>query len=52
VGAIEKLVRNESSRNLVLTGGDAALIQGFLDVENVVRVEEDLLLKGLQRYFS
>ena len=52
VGAIEKLVRTEPSRELVLTGGDAALIQGFLDVENVVRVEEDLLLKGLQRYFS
>ena len=52
VGAIEKLVRAEPSRELVLTGGDAELIQGFLDVSNVVRVDEDLLLKGLQRYFS
>lgn len=52
VGAIEKLVRAEPNRELVLTGGDAELIQGFLDVSNVVRVEEDLLLKGLQRYFS
>lgn len=52
VGAIEKLVRAEPSRELILTGGDAVLIQGFLDVENVVCVEEDLLLKGLQRYFS
>ena len=52
VGAIEKLVRAEPSRELVLTGGDAALIQGFLDVVNMVNVEDDLLLKGLQRYFS
>ena len=51
VGAIEKLVRAEPSRELVLTGGDAELIQGFLDVPNVVRVDEDLLLKGLQLYF-
>jgi type III pantothenate kinase len=52
VGAIEKLIRTEPSRELVLTGGDAELIQGFLDVPNVVHVESDLLLKGLQRYFS
>lgn len=52
VGAIEKLVRVEPSRELVLTGGDAELIQEFLDVPNVIRVEGDLLLKGLQRYFS
>lgn len=52
VGAIEKLVRTEPSRELVLTGGDAELIKGFLDVPNLVSVESDLLLKGLQRYFS
>ncbi|MDE2420744.1 MAG: type III pantothenate kinase [Gammaproteobacteria bacterium] len=52
VGAIEKLVRHEPSRQLVLTGGDAELIQGFLDVPNEIRIESDLLLKGLQRYFS
>ncbi|MBC7751237.1 MAG: type III pantothenate kinase [Candidatus Saccharibacteria bacterium] len=52
VGAIEKLVRTEPTRDLVLTGGDAELIQGFLDVPNLVRVENDLLLKGLRRYFS
>ena len=52
VGAIEKLVRAEPSRHLVLTGGDAALIREFLDLANPIEIEADLLLKGLQRYFS
>jgi type III pantothenate kinase len=52
VGAIEKLVRTDPARELVLTGGDATLIQTFLNVPNGVRVEADLLLKGLQRYFT
>ncbi len=52
VGAIEKLVQTEPTRELVLTGGDAALIERFLNVPNVRRVESDLLLQGLQRFFS
>ncbi len=52
VGAIEKLVRSDPTRELVLTGGDAVLIRYFLDIPNPITVEEDLLLKGLRRYFS
>jgi type III pantothenate kinase len=52
VGAVEKLVRLEPSRHLVLTGGDADLIHDFLAIDNPITIEPDLLLKGLQRYFS
>lgn len=52
VGAVEKLVRAEPSRHLVLTGGDAGLIRDFLDIANPIEIEPDLLLKGLRRYFS
>jgi len=51
VGAVEKLIRPDPDRILVLTGGDARLIQSFLHVNNLIRIEPDLLLQGLRRYF-
>ncbi len=52
VGAVEKLIRPDPERVVVLTGGDARLIQSFLHVDNPIRIDPDLLLKGLRRYFS
>ncbi len=52
VGAIEKTLHHQPHRPLFLTGGDAALLAGFLQVRNRVQVVPDLLLAGLLRYFS
>ena len=47
LSAIEHILK-QSPRQLVLTGGDAPLFAKFLH-KYQPRVEEDLLLKGLQR---
>jgi type III pantothenate kinase len=52
VGAIEKLLRHDPHRHIVMTGGDALLISRFLDLPNPLRIETDLLLHGLRRYFG
>ena len=50
VSSIEKVLAT-SPRDLVLTGGDAALFAEYLQAYQP-RVEPDLLLKGLQYFFS
>ncbi|MEC6127286.1 pantothenate kinase [Acinetobacter ursingii] len=50
LSAIEHILK-QSPRQLVLTGGDAPLFAKFLH-KYQPRVEEDLLLKGLQRYVA
>lgn len=50
LSSIEHILK-QSSRQLVLTGGDAPLFAKFLQ-DYHPRVEEDLLLKGLQRYVA
>ena len=50
VSSIEKVLAT-SPRELVLTGGDAALFAEYLQAYQP-RVEPDLLLKGLQYFFS
>jgi type III pantothenate kinase len=52
VGAIEKQLRHDPTRMLVMTGGDAQLINRFIDLPNPRHLEPDLLLRGLRRYFS
>lgn len=49
VALIER-VGGEDGRRLVLTGGDAARLSAHLSCPHVVEV--DLLLQGLQRYFT
>lgn len=51
VGAIEKILRQDPHRQLVLTGGDAGLLAGFIDAPNHSSIRENLLLDGLMRYF-
>lgn len=50
VSTIEKVLQ-QSSRKLILTGGDAPLFAKFL-LEYQPHIEPDLLLKGLQRYID
>ncbi len=52
VGAIEKLLRQNPARQLVLTGGDAALFADFIEAPNPLSIRDNLLLEGLMRYFS
>lgn len=50
VASIEKVARDEGAGRLVLTGGDAAVIAGFLQLP--CQVEPGLLLRGMMRYFA
>ena len=50
LSTIEHVIR-QSPRKLVLTGGDAPLFAKFLQ-QYQPQVEQDLLLKGLQRYIQ
>ena len=50
VSMIEKVLAN-SPRQLILTGGDAALFAQYLSAYSP-QIEADLLLKGLKRYLS
>ena len=50
LSTIEKVL-DQSSQQLVLTGGDAALFAQYLQKYSPI-VEPDLLLKGLQRYIE
>ena len=52
VGAIEKLLLQDPTRQLILTGGDAALFAGCIDAPNPVAIRDNLLLDGLMRYFK
>lgn len=52
VGGIEKLLRDDPNREVVLTGGDADLLARFISMPNPVQMVPDLLLVGLRRYFE
>lgn len=52
VGAIEKLLRQDPTRQLILTGGDAALFAKFINAPNGLAIRDNLLLEGLMRYFK
>lgn len=52
LGAVEKILNHNPSRQIVLTGGDASLFASFLEQQYELRLEQDLLLKGLMRYFD
>lgn len=52
LGAIEKILNHNPERQLILTGGDAPLFVSFLEQKYNPRLEPDLLLKGLMRYFD
>lgn len=52
VGAIEKILRHNPQRKLVLTGGDAALFASFINAPNGLSIRDNLLLDGLMRYFE
>lgn len=55
VATIEKVLQqsqpNNTARQLILTGGDANLLSIFL-TQYQPKIEDDLLLKGLQRYLA
>ncbi|MCV9960159.1 type III pantothenate kinase, partial [Acinetobacter baumannii] len=50
VSTIEKVLQ-QSPRQLILTGGDAPVFARYL-AEYAPRIENDLLLKGLQYYIQ
>lgn len=50
VATVERVVSKEGVGRLVLTGGDAAIVAGFLQVP--CEVDPGLLLKGMMRYFA
>ncbi|MEC7118443.1 MAG: type III pantothenate kinase [Pseudomonadota bacterium] len=52
VGAVEKILRHDPQRQLILTGGDAPLLASFIEAPNGLHIRENLLLEGLMRYFS
>jgi type III pantothenate kinase len=52
LGAIEKILNHNPTRQVVLTGGDAPLLSSFLEPKYDLQLEPDLLLKGLMRFFA
>lgn len=50
VGAIHQIMKTHPQHTLIMTGGDAKLIARHLDYDAIIR--QDLLLKGLKRFFA
>lgn len=50
VGAINEICHRHSNYELIMTGGDSAMIAQH--VNKTVRIREDLLLNGLMRFFA
>lgn len=50
VGAIEMIIKQHPSFELVMTGGDASIIAQHLSRQPAI--QQDLLLQGLQRFFA